>query len=99
MAKKELELNIELVKMKKDIEYIKQAIDENTQQHRDIMSSFDKYAEELKEVLDAKADKEDFDYLREDYNSFKNKAIFGFISLLIGILSMILSGLISKVFH
>lgn len=76
----------DIATMKTDIEYIKQMLDENKEQHKEILASFERYADELKELLRMKADKDEFYNLRDDYAKFKNELMWKIIALAIGVI-------------
>ena len=76
----------DIATMKTDIEYIKQMLDENKEQHKEILASFERYADEIKESLKLKADKDEFYNLRDDYAKFKNELMWKIIALSIGVI-------------
>ena len=76
----------DIATMKTDIEYIKQMLDENKEQHKEILATFERYADEIKESLKLKADKDEFYNLRDDYAKFKNELMWKIIALSIGVI-------------
>jgi len=78
---------VDIATMKKDIEYIKKAIDENTEQHKEIMETLEKYIEEIRQT---KVDRDDYEQLLNDYNTFKNRMTWGLISALLAALGAII---------